>query len=113
MKLVPTDPPGRGLRKARRFAQDMRALCAQCYTSEAIRMAQAVVGVNVRNATVQSVVTRAAKGPIVVLSMESAERLVGEQRTQDCWYLIAMGAVAVVVSLYAPRSVVELARSVG
>ena len=32
MKLVPTDPPGRSSRKARRFAQDMRELRAQGYT---------------------------------------------------------------------------------
>src|SRR6218665_315948 len=53
MKLVPTDPPGRSSRKARRFAQDMRVLRAQGYTFVAIRMALAAVGVQVSNATVQ------------------------------------------------------------
>ena len=35
MKLVPTDPPGRSSRKARRFAQDMRELRAQGYKPRA------------------------------------------------------------------------------
>ncbi len=61
MKLVPTDPPGRSSRKARRFAQDMRELRAQGYTFEAIRMALAAVGVHVSNATVQREVARATK----------------------------------------------------
>ncbi|WP_157576465.1 hypothetical protein [Hydrogenophaga pseudoflava] len=61
MKLVPTDPPGRSSRKARRFAQDMRELRAQGYTFEAIRKALAAVGVHVSNATVQREVARATK----------------------------------------------------
>ena len=61
MKLVPTDPPGRSSRKAKRFAQDMRELRSQGYTFEAIRMALAAVGVHVSNATVQREVTRATK----------------------------------------------------
>lgn len=61
MKLVPTDPPGRSSRKAKRFAQDMRELRAQGYTFEAIRMALAAVGVHVSNATVQREVARASK----------------------------------------------------
>lgn len=61
MKLVPTDPPGRSSRKARRFAQDMRELRAQGYTFEAIRKALAAVGVYVSNATVQREVARASK----------------------------------------------------
>lgn len=61
MKLVPTDPPGRSSRKARRFAQDMRELRAQGYTFEAIRTALATVGVHVSNATVQREVARAIK----------------------------------------------------
>lgn len=61
MKLVPTDPPGRSSRKARRFAQDMRELRAQGYTFEAIRTALAAVGVHVSNATVQREVARATK----------------------------------------------------
>ena len=61
MKLVPTDPPGRSSRKAKRFAQDMRELRAQGYTFEAIRMALAAVGVHVSNATVQREVARATK----------------------------------------------------
>ena len=61
MKLVPTDPPGRSSRKAKRFAQDMRELRAQGYTFEAIREALAAVGVHVSNATVQREVARATK----------------------------------------------------
>ena len=65
MKLVPTDPPGRSSRKAKRFAQDMRELRAQGYTFEAIRMALAAVGVHVSNATVQREVARASKASSV------------------------------------------------
>ena len=65
MKLVPTDPPGRSSRKAKRFAQDMRELRAQGYTFEAIRMALAAVGVHVSNATVQREVVRASKAASV------------------------------------------------
>ncbi|MBL8388636.1 MAG: hypothetical protein JNK17_10515 [Hydrogenophaga sp.] len=61
MKLVPTDPPGRSSRKAKRFAQDMRELRTQGYTFEAIRMALAAVGVHVSNATVQREVARVTK----------------------------------------------------
>lgn len=61
MKLVPTGPPGRSSRKAKRFAQEMRELRAQGYTFEAIRMALAAVGVHVSNATVQREVARATK----------------------------------------------------
>ncbi len=61
MKLVPTDPPGRSSRKAKRFAQDMRELRSQGYTFEAIRMALAAVGVHVSNATVQREVARVTK----------------------------------------------------
>ncbi|MBT9552966.1 MAG: hypothetical protein IV088_19110 [Hydrogenophaga sp.] len=65
MKLVPTDPPGRSSRKAKRFAQDMRELRAQGYTFEAIRIALAAVGVHVSNATVQREVARACKAASV------------------------------------------------
>jgi hypothetical protein len=61
MKLVPTDPPGRSSRKAKRFAQDMLELRAQGHTFEAIRMALAAIGVHVSNATVQREVARASK----------------------------------------------------
>lgn len=74
MKLIPTDPPGRSSRKARRFAQDMRELRAQGYTFEAIRMALAAVGVHVSNATVQREVARAAKSQGVVPAVDSRPR---------------------------------------
>ncbi|MCU0958148.1 MAG: hypothetical protein MUF55_12785 [Hydrogenophaga sp.] len=74
MKLVPTDPPGRSSRKARRFAQDMRELRAQGYTFEAIRMALAAVGVHVSNATVQREVARATKAASVAQGLESGVR---------------------------------------
>ena len=74
MKLVPTDPPGRSSRKARRFAQDMRELRAQGYTFEAIRTALAAVGVHVSNATVQREVARATKAASVAQGLESGVR---------------------------------------
>jgi hypothetical protein len=61
IKLVPSEPPGRSSRKARRFAPEMRALRAQGYTFEAIRLALASSGVHVSNATVQREVARATK----------------------------------------------------
>lgn len=74
MKLVPTDPPGRSSRKAKRFAQDMRELRAQGYTFEAIRMALAAVGVHVSNATVQREVARATKAASVAQGLDSGAR---------------------------------------
>lgn len=74
MKLVPTDPPGRSSRKARRFAQDMRELRAQGYTFEAIRMALAAVGVHVSNATVQREVARATRAASVAQGLVSGAR---------------------------------------
>jgi septum formation inhibitor MinC len=74
MKLVPTDPPGRSSRKAKRFAQDMRELRAQGYTFEAIRMALAAVGVHVSNATVQREVARATKADSVPKVLASGAR---------------------------------------
>ncbi|MBU6257113.1 MAG: hypothetical protein KGL18_05280 [Burkholderiales bacterium] len=53
MKLVPTQPPGRGSRRARGFAPEIRELRAHGYTFEAIREALAAVGVRVSNSTVQ------------------------------------------------------------
>lgn len=44
INLVPSEPPGRSSRKARRFAPEMRALRAQGYTFEAIRLALASSG---------------------------------------------------------------------
>ena len=65
IKLVPSEPPGRSSRKARRFAPEMRALRAQGYTFEAIRLALASSGVHVSNATVQREVARATKATSV------------------------------------------------
>ena len=65
IKLVPSEPPGRSSRKARRFAPEMRALRAQGYTFEAIRLALASSGVHVSNATVQREVARATKAASV------------------------------------------------
>jgi hypothetical protein len=63
MKLIPIEPPGRSSRKTRRFAPEMRALRAQGYTFEAIRLALAAAGVHVSNATVQREVARGAQHP--------------------------------------------------
>ena len=65
IKLVPSEPPGRSSRKARRFAPEMRALRAQGFTFEAIRLALASSGVHVSNATVQREVARASKAASV------------------------------------------------
>lgn len=58
MKLIPIRPPGPNARKARVFAEEMRALRAQGYTFEAIREALAAAGVHVSNSTVQREVAR-------------------------------------------------------
>lgn len=74
IKLVPSEPPGRSLRKARRFAPEMRALRAQGYTFEAIRLALASSGVHVSNATVQREVARASKASFVSQGLGSGAR---------------------------------------
>jgi hypothetical protein len=74
IKLVPSEPPGRSSRKARRFAPEMRALRAQGYTFEAIRVALASSGVHVSNATVQREVARATKGISVAQVLASGAR---------------------------------------
>jgi hypothetical protein len=74
IKLVPSEPPGRSSRKARRFAPEMRALRAQGYTFEAIRLALASSGVHVSNATVQREVARASKKSSVSQSLGSGAR---------------------------------------
>lgn len=74
IKLVPSEPPGRSSRKARRFAPEMRALRAQGYTFEAIRLALASSGVHVSNATVQREVARASKASSVGQGLDSGAR---------------------------------------
>ena len=74
IKLVPSEPPGRSSRKARRFAPEMRALRAQGYTFEAIRLALASSGVHVSNATVQREVARASKAASNAQCLGSGER---------------------------------------
>ena len=74
IKLVPSEPPGRSSRKARRFAPEMRALRAQGYTFEAIRLALASSGVHVSNATVQREVARATKAASVAQGSGSGVR---------------------------------------
>lgn len=74
IKLVPSEPPGRSSRKARRFAPEMRALRAQGFTFEAIRLALASSGVHVSNATVQREVARATKGTSVAPVLASGAR---------------------------------------
>jgi hypothetical protein len=108
MKLVPTDPPGRSSRKARRFAQDMRALRAQGYTFEAIRMALAAVGVNVSNATVQREVARAAKGSVVVQAVEFGRGLTGEFPSAESVHAPATPGITTKTD---PRSAKEIAEA--
>ena len=74
IKLVPSEPPGRSSRKARRFAPEMRALRAQGYTFEAIRLALASSGLQVSNATVQREVARATKAASVAQDSGSGAR---------------------------------------
>ncbi|WP_234265805.1 hypothetical protein [Hydrogenophaga sp. NFH-34] len=74
IKLVPSEPPGRSSRKARRFAPEMRALRAQGYTFEAIRLALASSGVHVSNATVQREVARASEAASVGQGLGSGAR---------------------------------------
>ena len=74
IKLVPSEPPGRSSRKARRFAPEMRALRAQGYTFEAIRLALASSGVHVSNATVQREVARASEAASVGQGLGSRAR---------------------------------------
>ena len=74
IKLVPSEPPGRSSRKARRFAPEMRALRAQSDTSEAIRLALASSGVHVSNATVQREVARTSKASSVDQGLGSGVR---------------------------------------
>ena len=74
IKLVPSEPPGRSSRKARRFAPEMRALRAQGYTFEAIRLALASSGVHVSNATVQREVARVTKAASVAQGSGSGVR---------------------------------------
>lgn len=74
IKLVPSEPPGRSSRKARRFAPEMRALRVQGYTFEAIRLALASSGVHVSNATVQREVARASKASSVGQGLGSGAR---------------------------------------
>jgi hypothetical protein len=74
IKLVPSEPPGRSSRKARRFAPEMRALRAQGYTFEAIRLALASSGVHVSKATVQREVARATKASSVGQGLGSGAR---------------------------------------
>ena len=60
MRLVPTQSPGRGTRKARDFETEIAQLRAQGYTLEAIRIALANAGVHVTLSTVWREANRAA-----------------------------------------------------
>jgi hypothetical protein len=60
MKLVPTQSPGRGTRKARDFGAEIVQLRAQGYTLEAIRIALANAGVHVTISTVWREANRAS-----------------------------------------------------
>lgn len=61
MRLVPTQSPGRGTRKARDFGADIVQLRAQGYTLEAIRIALANAGVHVTISTVWREANRAPR----------------------------------------------------
>ena len=59
MRLVPTQSPGRGTRKARDFGIEIAQLRAQGYTLDAIRIALANAGVDVTISTVWREANRA------------------------------------------------------
>ena len=60
MRLVPTQSPGRGTRKARDFGTEIVLLRAQGYTLDAIRDALAKAGVHVTRSTVWREANRAS-----------------------------------------------------
>ena len=60
MRLVPSQSPGRGTRKARDFGTEIAQLRVQGYTLEAIRSALADAGVHVTRSTVWREANRAA-----------------------------------------------------
>ena len=62
MRLVPTQSPGRGTRKARDFGNEIVELRAQGYTLDAIRAALANAGIHVTVSTVWRE-TKRAKAP--------------------------------------------------
>lgn len=63
MRLVPTQSPGRGTRKARDFGSEIVELRAQGYTLDAIRAALADAGVHVTISTVWREANRAKAPP--------------------------------------------------
>ena len=65
MRLVPTQSPGRGTRKARDFGAEIVQLRAQGYTLEAIRIALANAGVHVTISTVWREANRASHPHLV------------------------------------------------
>ena len=63
MRLVPTQSPGRGTRKARDFGNEIVELRAQGYTLDAIRTALANAGIHVTVSTVWRETKRAKTPP--------------------------------------------------
>jgi hypothetical protein len=63
MRLVPTQSPGRGTRKARDFGSEIVELRAQGYTLDAIRAALANAGIHVTISTVWREANRAKAPP--------------------------------------------------
>jgi len=63
MRLVPTQSPGRGTRKARDFGNEIVELRAQGYTLDAIRTALANAGIHVTVSTVWREANRAKAPP--------------------------------------------------
>ena len=64
MRLVPTQSPGRGTRKARDFAAEIVELRKQGYTLDAIRAALADAGVHVTISTVWREANRVGAPPV-------------------------------------------------
>jgi len=72
MRLVPTQSPGRGTRKARDFGPEIVELRAQGYTLDAIRAALADAGIHVTISTVWRESKRAEKPPAGTVGIQAS-----------------------------------------
>lgn len=72
-RLLPSEPPGRGTRKALPFAHEIRRLHAAGYTLRAIRKALSEAGVSVSRSTVHREATRPAEPTSLRFARDPAE----------------------------------------
>lgn len=73
VRLRPSEPPGRGTRKALPFAHEIRRLHAAGYTLRAIRKALSEAGVSVSRSTVHREATRPAEPTSLEFARDPAE----------------------------------------